>query len=328
MRFVSDEIEALVSLGRVDEAEPVLAWLDERGRALDRASALGAAARCRGLLAAAAGDLESALAAFEQALVQHQRIINPFETARTLLALGSTQRRAKMKSAARETLGHAEAGLRAAQGSDLVGKSEVGAGPDQRPRAFPGRVDADRASSRRARGARKDEQGGRVDPLRQRSNGGIPPLAHLSQARCPLARRAGPHLLRLARQSLGTSPFRDTGHVRTLGMTSETRREFLDECLPYAPHSGRHWRRRGCGCTRAGGSGGLRVPHRASRPDARRRCASALGVRPEHQGGGDADLCARDLRPERRYPEGVLHGHEENSSSRTAKCEGDSGLLE
>ncbi|MGH3043036.1 MAG: LuxR family transcriptional regulator, partial [Gaiellaceae bacterium] len=51
VRFVPDEIEALVALGRTDEAEALLAWLEERGRTLDRASALAAAARCRGLLA-------------------------------------------------------------------------------------------------------------------------------------------------------------------------------------------------------------------------------------------------------------------------------------
>ena len=56
MRFVPDEIEALVALGRLDEADEVLCWLEERARALDRASALAAAARCRGLVAAASGD--------------------------------------------------------------------------------------------------------------------------------------------------------------------------------------------------------------------------------------------------------------------------------
>ena len=50
VRFVPDEIEALIALGRLDEAETLVGWLEERGRTLDRASALGAAARCRGLL--------------------------------------------------------------------------------------------------------------------------------------------------------------------------------------------------------------------------------------------------------------------------------------
>lgn len=53
VRFVQDEIEALVALGQTDEAEALLVWLQERGRALNRASALAAYARCRGLLALA-----------------------------------------------------------------------------------------------------------------------------------------------------------------------------------------------------------------------------------------------------------------------------------
>ncbi len=104
IRFVPDEIEALVALSRLDEAEEVLGWLEERGRALDRASALAAAARCRGLLAAARRDADAAIAAFEDALHEHGRVTIPFEGARTLLALGSTQRRSKQKRAARVSL--------------------------------------------------------------------------------------------------------------------------------------------------------------------------------------------------------------------------------
>jgi DNA-binding CsgD family transcriptional regulator len=107
IRFVPDEIEALVELGRTAEAEALLGWLEERAHALDRASSLAAAARCRGLLAAAVGNGEAAHEAFECALAEHERVTNPFEQARTLLAFGATQRRAKEKAAARETLGKA-----------------------------------------------------------------------------------------------------------------------------------------------------------------------------------------------------------------------------
>ena len=104
VRFVPDEIEALIALGRLDEAEILVGWLEERGRTLDRASALAAAARCRGLVSAGAGDLESALNELEHSLAQYVRAQIPFEVARTLLALGSTQRRARQKAAARTTL--------------------------------------------------------------------------------------------------------------------------------------------------------------------------------------------------------------------------------
>jgi DNA-binding CsgD family transcriptional regulator len=62
------------------------------------------AARCRGLLAALEGDLERAFAAFERALAEHEGLAYPFDRARTLLALGGVQRKAKQKRAARETL--------------------------------------------------------------------------------------------------------------------------------------------------------------------------------------------------------------------------------
>ena len=107
IRFVPDEIEALIALGRLDEAEERLGWLEERGRALDRASALAAGLRCRGLLAAATNDGEGALGAFERALAQHARVSMPFDRARTLLALGAAQRRAKRKRDARATLDEA-----------------------------------------------------------------------------------------------------------------------------------------------------------------------------------------------------------------------------
>ncbi len=102
--FVPDEIEALVALGRVDEAEAVLDWFEGRALALDRASALAPAARCRAVLAAAHGDSESALAHLERALAEHARVARPFERARTLLVQGSIERRANRRRAARTTL--------------------------------------------------------------------------------------------------------------------------------------------------------------------------------------------------------------------------------
>lgn len=107
IRFVSDEIEALVALGRSTEAERLLSWLEERGRALDRASALAAAGRCRGMFEAAKGKQDAALRVLEDALAQHARFENPFELGRTLLAIGSVQRRARRWSAARQTIAKA-----------------------------------------------------------------------------------------------------------------------------------------------------------------------------------------------------------------------------
>jgi DNA-binding CsgD family transcriptional regulator len=99
-----DEIEALIGLGELDQAEPLIEELEAQGRALDRAWALAGAARCRGLLAAARGDPQGALAHLQRALQEHQRVAWPFELARTLRAQGMVLRRDKHKTAAKAAL--------------------------------------------------------------------------------------------------------------------------------------------------------------------------------------------------------------------------------
>ena len=64
-RFTVDLIEALVELGRRDEALEILDWYEGNARRLERASALANCRRCRGLLAARAGELGAALADYE-----------------------------------------------------------------------------------------------------------------------------------------------------------------------------------------------------------------------------------------------------------------------
>jgi len=102
--FLPDEIEALVSLGELARAQPLIELLRRLGETHDRPWAIAAAARGHGILAAARGDLEEAIAALEEALAAHDRVEMPFERGRTLLALGRTLRRRKQWSAAREAL--------------------------------------------------------------------------------------------------------------------------------------------------------------------------------------------------------------------------------
>jgi DNA-binding CsgD family transcriptional regulator len=97
-------IEALVAVGDLDEAHVQLGWLEEAGRRLATPWPLAMAARCRGLLRAAEGDLEAALASCEQALDAHERMPAPFERARTLLIYGTILRRIKRRKAAREAI--------------------------------------------------------------------------------------------------------------------------------------------------------------------------------------------------------------------------------
>lgn len=107
MRFVPDQVEALLELGRREEAEELLGWYEGHARRLRRVSALAACARCRGLLAAAEGRLEEALRAYEEALRWHAKVELPLDRGRTLLALGAAQRRMKRRREARATLGQA-----------------------------------------------------------------------------------------------------------------------------------------------------------------------------------------------------------------------------
>ena len=101
---LADTLEALIAVGELAEAERKLVPWEERARALDRSWALAITARCRALLLAARGDLAGAQAGFERALAEHARTQDPFQHARTLLAQGVTQRRAKQRGAARVTL--------------------------------------------------------------------------------------------------------------------------------------------------------------------------------------------------------------------------------
>jgi DNA-binding CsgD family transcriptional regulator len=101
---LGDLLEALIAVGQLDEAEQVLVTWEKRAAAVDRAWALAILARGRALLLAARGDLDGAFASFERALAEHARSRDPFHHARTLLALGRTQRRAKRRGAARTTL--------------------------------------------------------------------------------------------------------------------------------------------------------------------------------------------------------------------------------
>ena len=104
MRFVTDHVEAMIELGRLEEARGLLDWFEERAQVVGRRSALATAERCRGLLTSAAGDPERALELLAGSAQRHADAAVPLESARTLLALGSTRLRLRHKRAARESL--------------------------------------------------------------------------------------------------------------------------------------------------------------------------------------------------------------------------------
>jgi DNA-binding CsgD family transcriptional regulator len=104
-------IEALIGVGEHDLALHYLELFSERARRCDSPWALATAARCRGRLLLAQGDIEGALAACQEALDEHRRTPGAFERCRTLLALGSVQRRGRRLREARETLTQAVTGF-------------------------------------------------------------------------------------------------------------------------------------------------------------------------------------------------------------------------
>jgi DNA-binding CsgD family transcriptional regulator len=103
LRIHGDAVEALVGLGRLDEADALTAELE---RSLRPGSTWAAmmAGRCRGILAAAAGDLSAAAAAFTTSLDDDHGRAMPFERARTRLWLGSVLRRAGRRRESRAEL--------------------------------------------------------------------------------------------------------------------------------------------------------------------------------------------------------------------------------
>ena len=92
-----DEIEALIALGEHDRAERLIDDLASQGEYLERTWAQATAARGRGLILGARGDLDGALVAFAEALGHHETLGYPFAKARTQLVQGEVLRRARRR---------------------------------------------------------------------------------------------------------------------------------------------------------------------------------------------------------------------------------------
>lgn len=98
-------LEALIAIGELERARPLLVTLEAQGAALPGPWTRARAARAAGLLAEAEGRGEEAVAALERALAEAEI---PFERGRTLLALGTVQRRRRHRRVARERLEEAK----------------------------------------------------------------------------------------------------------------------------------------------------------------------------------------------------------------------------
>jgi DNA-binding CsgD family transcriptional regulator len=107
-RFFVDYAEALLEIGRNDEALAIIEVYEQEAASRGRRGALGSALRSRALLTAALGDVGGALELLAAARTEHEAAPLPFEHARTLLAHGATLRRARRKRDARDLLAEAK----------------------------------------------------------------------------------------------------------------------------------------------------------------------------------------------------------------------------
>ena len=120
-RSEGDEVEALLSLGRLADAEAVCT----RFAKFDDPWQRTIGSRSRALLSAARGDLLGSIREFDLALDAHAALPMPLERARTLLAYGAMLRRGKQKRAARERLEEALAILNTLGASAWIKRAEL-----------------------------------------------------------------------------------------------------------------------------------------------------------------------------------------------------------
>ncbi|MDX1881935.1 AAA family ATPase [Mycolicibacterium sp. 120270] len=102
--YLPDAVEAMVALGQLGEAEPLIAALEQNGGRLNRPWMLAVGSRSRSMWLAARGDLDAADRTARQAIAHHQRLPMPFELARTQLLLGQLERRQRHREAGATTL--------------------------------------------------------------------------------------------------------------------------------------------------------------------------------------------------------------------------------
>jgi ATP/maltotriose-dependent transcriptional regulator MalT len=136
-RFHADHAEAVTGLGDLARADRLVQRMEARARAVPRPWIEAVSARCRGLLNAACGDLDGALADYERALAAHQTLDMPAEHGRTLLQLGRLLRRRNERQRAQGYLGQAVTLFESAGalGWAAIGQEELGRAHGRRGRA-------------------------------------------------------------------------------------------------------------------------------------------------------------------------------------------------
>ena len=102
--WTGDHAELLLESGRIDDAVRIIdAWEADAER-VGRTWVRAHVTRCRGLVAAAEGDVERSALILRQAVEEHELVGDPYGHARALLALGVVLRRSRKKRAARDAI--------------------------------------------------------------------------------------------------------------------------------------------------------------------------------------------------------------------------------
>ena len=114
--IVALEAEALLGLGRTDEARRILDPVEPRARRRGPPLALAEVLRARALVLAADGDHAGAVRSAEEAVLIHAGLQMPFRGALAWFTLGDVLRRSRQKAASRAAFQTALAVVRASSG--------------------------------------------------------------------------------------------------------------------------------------------------------------------------------------------------------------------
>jgi hypothetical protein len=127
--WTPDRAELLLELGELDTATDLVDTLETDAVRVGREWVLAHVTRCRGLVAAARGDVAPALDLLGQAVAAHEAVGDPFGRARALLALGTVRRRSRQKRPARDAIEAAVAAFESigADGWAARARGELGA---------------------------------------------------------------------------------------------------------------------------------------------------------------------------------------------------------
>ena len=134
--FVPDVAEALARVGRVAEADAILALFEGAAQARERRWAIATGLRARASILAQQGRLDEAIERLRAAAVLHEALDLPIERARTQLLLGQLERRTGERRDARATLQAAETEFLAAGADAWAGRARA------ELRRIPGRREA------------------------------------------------------------------------------------------------------------------------------------------------------------------------------------------